>query len=634
MRPQRFRPSNRHQSFVRLIAMFFNLNAKTRAPANAVLDRQLGQELMHVFYRQAHANAYVGILCTLAFTLVAYPGKSTPTLLVWFALMLCGYIARLWGIDRIFRIGRSKSASVQNNYLVFLGIMVFGSGWGYAAWAFIAPGHSSSHLPLLFLLSGMTVFFPAMLSAKPWVGIAMVIPMICGLALRLHEEAYDVFPHAVLIASMLSLSGIGLAAQHYKDLKKNIALGLEKESLFNRLLEAKERAEEIAYSKSAFLATMSHEIRTPINGLMGMLEILRDTDLNSAQTNYLNAASRSAESLLQLLNDILDYSKIEVGRLELEKLPFDWIAMTGEIALMNRVLAADKGIAFHLDIPAEGTSIVLGDPTRLRQIMNNLLSNALKFTSEGSITLKAVVENESDDKVMLSISVKDTGIGIEADTQAKLFQHYQQASAATNRKYGGTGLGLAISQQLAHLMGGNIRLISEPGKGSEFILTLPFYKSSPDALRTLASNCGQAPERFRAKVLVVEDDPVSQRVAVLMLKSFGITPTVVNTGGASLEAEAREHFDIVFMDSRLPDISGFQAARTIITRQPGEDEDPEKLKRPVIVAMTGADNPEDRKMAQESGIAAFMTKPVRKRDMRLCLERWAGRPQPPKQQNT
>jgi len=296
--------------------------------------------------------------------------------------------------------------------------------------------------------------------------------------------------------------------------------------------------------------------------------------------------------------------------------------MTGEIAMMNRVLASDKGIAFHLDIPAEGTSIVLGDPTRLRQILNNLLSNALKFTHEGSVSLKATIDNETPERVILSLSVKDTGIGIEPAVQERLFQQFQQANAATTRHYGGSGLGLAISQQLAHLMGGNIRLQSSPGHGSEFILTVPFQKASSDALKTYVVNPDNKPIRYRAKVLIVEDDPISQRVTVLLLKSFGIIPTVVNNGEAAIMAEARESFDIIFMDCRLPDMNGFEAARII--RKRVRDTDGED-KGPVIVALTGVDTPEDRRLARECGVVDFMTKPVRKRDMRLCLDRWVGK---------
>jgi CheY-like chemotaxis protein len=297
--------------------------------------------------------------------------------------------------------------------------------------------------------------------------------------------------------------------------------------------------------------------------------------------------------------------------------------MIGEIAMMNRVLASNKGVAFHLEIPAEGTSIVIGDPTRLRQILNNLLSNALKFTSEGSVSLKASITAEDAKTVTIAISVRDTGIGISQEDQGKLFQKFQQATTSTTRRFGGTGLGLAISQDLAKLMGGNITLRSEPGKGSEFILAVPFPKSTAQSLEAFAANSSNfSNDHFIARTLVVEDDPVSQRVAVLMLKGFGITPTVVNNAKAAIDLSEREKFDLIFMDSHLPDMDGFDAAKAITSRK---TVDGEEVKIPTIVAMSGADTPEDRAKAKGSGIRYFLPKPVRKREMRLCLEHFADK---------
>jgi signal transduction histidine kinase/ActR/RegA family two-component response regulator len=603
--------------------MFSRFIVHRTAPEGVSLQAKLDCELLRLYCHQARNSSLTGLLSAAVFSMLALPGENPRALAIWFVSMAVLYVLRfLWIWTSDYKKG---DATLLGRMAPFIDAQVFVAsiGWGIAAWLLFEPSQGlSMHMPILLVLAGVLTMSAPQLSARPLAGVIFLIPIYIGLLLRMEREMPDIFILSALTTALLGVFSASLTYQHHLGLRGSITTRLEKEAIFSRLVEAKERAEETAGAKSSFLATMSHEIRTPVNGLMGMLEVLRETELTSTQINYLNTASRSAEALLQLLNDILDYSRIEVGRLELERVPFDWIAMTGEIAMMNRVLASDKGIAFHLDIPAEGTSIVLGDPTRLRQILNNLLSNALKFTHEGSVSLKATIDNETPERVILSLSVKDTGIGIEPAVQERLFQQFQQANAATTRHYGGSGLGLAISQQLAHLMGGNIRLQSSPGHGSEFILTVPFQKASSDALKTYVVNPDNKPIRYRAKVLIVEDDPISQRVTVLLLKSFGIIPTVVNNGEAAIMAEARESFDIIFMDCRLPDMNGFEAARII--RKRVRDTDGED-KGPVIVALTGVDTPEDRRLARECGVVDFMTKPVRKRDMRLCLDRWVGK---------
>ena len=598
----------------------------TKLEDTAAIQR-LKDEMNMTFCRQMLSAGMMGAFgATLFAIIILYQRCSTPVV-IWFVLMCIIYFSRTIWLRKKFKV--SPQACIKPSVInpILATIFILGVGWSIAAWRFTWPEQSITQLPFLLIMVGFITLSPPLMSAKPIAGVLFIAPILVGIILRLYNEDNYIFLPATVMVIILAAFAAIVTFHYNKSMRSRMAMRLEKEALFNKLTAAKQRAEETANAKSAFLATMSHEIRTPINGLMGMLEILKETELTSTQANYLNTASRSAESLLQLLNDILDYSKIEVGKLELERVPFDWIAMTGEIAIMNRVLATNKGVAFHLDIPSEGTSIVLGDSIRLRQILNNLLSNAFKFTSEGHIWLKVSILDDSASKVVLRMSVKDTGIGIDEDTQHKLFQHFQQASASTSRRYGGSGLGLAISRQLAQLMGGDITLASSPGQGSEFILTVPFSKASPEALLKFGTNNDIATsEHFRAKVMVVEDDPVSQRVAVLMLKSFGITPTVVNSGNAAVEAAAKESFDIIFMDAHLPDSDGFETSG-IINRNFASSEKKEGAKAPVIVALTGADTPEDRERAQKNGVSEFIAKPIRKRDMRKCLERWVSNPQ-------
>jgi len=598
---------------------------KTFAPPNteyAPMRLRIEEEMDKLLCSQILAAGRTGVVIVVLFSLITISQYRHISVLVWMFVMVALYASRHFWLRAQKKKDPNPLQSKRLMLILNASLFVSGVGYGYASYCFMSPAAPVTMLPTLLIMMGILMISPPLLSARPWSSVLFVGPLLVGMIARLSIEAEDYFATTSAILSAISGFAMYLTYRFNLNIRKGVRLRLEKDALFEKNVEAKKRAEENAAAKGIFLATMSHEIRTPINGLMGMLEILKETNLDAMQANYLNTASRSAESLLQLLNDILDYSKIEVGKLELEKVPFDWIAMTGEIAMMNRVLASKKGLAFHLDIPAEGTSIVIGDPTRLRQILNNLLSNALKFTHEGSICLKVSIVNDSPETVTLAIAVKDTGIGIAPEAQAKLFQKFQQASASTTRNYGGTGLGLAISQHLARLMGGGITIRSEPGRGSEFTLTVPFPKTTALSLQNFAASASADNERFIAKTLVVEDDPISQRVAVLMLKSFGITPTVVNHASAAIGLSDAESFDIIFMDSHLPDMDGFDAAKIIYERETAKDKD---VKVPVIVAMSGADTPEDRAKAKGCGILWFLPKPVRKREMRLCLERFANK---------
>ncbi|HNX05896.1 MAG TPA: histidine kinase dimerization/phospho-acceptor domain-containing protein, partial [Opitutales bacterium] len=377
---------------------------KARTPEEEVLTSRIDGELDRLFVTQAHTSSLTGLFSALIFTVIILPHHLTAVFILWTLSMVALYLSRFFWLGSRLRKGPDGCRGAQVRSGIYFNIALMGVGWGCAAWTFIWPHELVTQLPFLMILLGILTLTPPILSTKPLAGYLFVLPLLAGLILRLHTEAPEVIFATSAVAVLLAAFALGVTHRHSYILRRGIAQRIEKESIFDRLVEAKLRAEESASAKSTFIATMSHEIRTPVNGLMGMLEILKDTELTSQQANYLNTASRSAESLLQLLNDILDYSKLEVGKLELDKIPFDWVAMTGEIAMMNRVLALDKGVGFHLEIPPEATSIVVGDPVRLRQILNNLLSNAMKFTSEGSIWLKVHVDNEDAKTVRLSFS--------------------------------------------------------------------------------------------------------------------------------------------------------------------------------------------------------------------------------------
>lgn len=335
------------------------------------------------------------------------------------------------------------------------------------------------------------------------------------------------------------------------------AIMTDRDRLRRSLVSALAEAKAASHAKSTFLAMVSHEIRTPLNGVLGMAQVMAMGELSPVQRERLAVVRSSGESLLSLLNDVLDLSKIEAGKLTLETIDYDLVKVINTVAAQNQALAANKGLAL-LAVTQGTEGLFEGDPNRIRQVVQNLVSNAIKFTASGSVTITATASDDG-----LKIQVRDTGMGIPADKVGALFQKFIQMDESTTRKFGGTGLGLSISRELAQAMGGDVSVESRDGEGSTFTMDLPLRRSARQPKPTAESDAPYRPPELGLRVLAAEDNPTNQLVLRTLLGTAGVVPTIVGNGAEAVAAWREGGWDVILMDAQMPVMDGPTAVRQI-----------------------------------------------------------------------
>ena len=609
-------------------------------------DRVMQTQITHLI-EGSGLNNIAGIVMAVTWVLLIWKNLPQEVLSVWLGMMTLLFVLRFlvtW--FRLYDPARKKFPVAIARRWYLLAVLFTGAGWGITP-ILMFPYTQLQQTMLAFILAGVAAS-GVTLSNVAWVYIGYVGFALLPLSLRLFYTGGEVYYALSAMTGLFMVVMILAVYRMYITSTDALRLRYANEELIRNLTEAgtkleqanqdlteeidyvkrmevelkqaRDRAEEMSRAKGEFLANMSHEIRTPMNGVIGTLQLLEDTELDESQQEYVSTAHKSADALLTILNDILDLSKIEAGKLDLETIPFDLREIMHDLVTLHALKAEQKGIELRSDVDARVPPALIGDPTRIRQILLNLVSNALKFTSEGSVSINASVQSQDQDSAVIRIEVQDTGIGIDEAVRDKLFNAFTQADGSTTRKYGGTGLGLAIVRQLVEIMRGELGIDGAPGEGSTFWFTLPLAISH-EALKTARTmQPSQIQDKLHGRILLVEDNPINQMVARKMLEKIGVETELADDGQAALDLLYEHDFDAVLMDCQMPVLDGFNATRRLREWEQQQGRDP----LPVI-AMTANVMEGDRERCLDAGMNDYIGKPFKNEDLRAALQRWLQR---------